>query len=102
MRRLLTPDHPSVVLDARLALDPQVALRPEPFGALAYHYGNRKLTFLKHPDVVRVVRALDGERTLADTLAACDIDEARWPSFERALTALTESEMLHEHQVAPG
>ena len=43
---------------ARLALDPQVALRPEPFGALAYHYGNRRLIFLKHPDVVRVVRAL--------------------------------------------
>jgi putative mycofactocin binding protein MftB len=44
-------------LDRRLALDPQVALRPEPFGALAYHYGNRRLIFLKHPDVVRVVRS---------------------------------------------
>ena len=90
------------MLDARLALDSQVALRPEPFGALAYHYGNRKLIFLKHPDVVRVVRSLDGDRTLADILTACDIDPARWPSFERALTALTESEMLHEPQVAPG
>lgn len=90
------------MLDSRLALDPQVALRPEPFGALAYHYGNRKLIFLKHPDVVRVVQHLDGDRTLADTLAACDIDEARWPSFEKALVALTESEMLREHQVAPG
>ena len=46
------------MLDRRLALDPQVALRPEPFGALAYHYGNRRLIFLKHPDVVRVVQAL--------------------------------------------
>ena len=44
------------MLDRRLALDPQVALRPEPFGALAYHYGNRRLVFLKHPDVVSVVR----------------------------------------------
>jgi putative mycofactocin binding protein MftB len=90
------------VLDSRLALDPQVALRPEPFGALAYHYGNRKLIFLKHPDVVRVVQHLDGDRTLADILTVCDIDEARWPSFEKALVALTESEMLREHQVAPG
>ena len=90
------------MLNARLALDPQVALRPEPFGALAYHYGNRKLIFLKHPDVVRVVRSLDGEHTLADTLSACDIDEARWPSFERALNALTASEMLHEHHVTTG
>ena len=82
------------MLDRRLELDPQVALRPEPFGALAYHYGNRKLIFLKHPDVVRVVRRLDGSTTLADTLRACDIDEARWPSFERALHSLTQSDML--------
>lgn len=86
----------TTVLDRRLALHPQVALRPEPFGALAYHYGNRKLIFLKHPDVVRVVRALDGRRSLADTLTACEIDPARWPSFERALASLNESEMLHE------
>ena len=91
------------LLDRRLELDPRVALRPEPFGALAYHYGNRKLTFLRHPDVVRVVRALADHDTLADTLRACDIDPSRWPSFERALASLTESEMLHErYEVAPG
>ncbi len=95
-----TPAVP--VLDRRLALHPQVALRPEPFGALAYHYGNRKLIFLKHPDVVRVVRALADHDTLSDTLRACEIHPARWPSFERALAALIESEMLHErHQDAP-
>ncbi len=93
----------TTLLDRRLALHPQVALRPEPFGALAYHYGNRKLIFLKHPDVVRVVQALNGDDTLADTLLACDIEPARWQSFERALIALTESEMLHErHEDAPG
>jgi putative mycofactocin binding protein MftB len=86
----------SGLLDRQMALHPRVALRPEPFGALAYHYGNRKLVFLKHPDVVRVVRALDGHATLADTLRACGIDEARWPSFQQALASLTESEMLHE------
>lgn len=84
------------MLESTLTLDPQVALRPEPFGALAYHYGNRKLIFLKHPDVVRVVRALDGANSLAGTLTACDIDEARWPSFTKALASLTESGMLHE------
>ena len=84
------------LLDRQLTLHPQVALRPEPFGALAYHYGNRKLVFLKHPDVVRVVRSLDGRITLADTLRACGIAEARWPAFKRALWSLTESEMLHD------
>jgi putative mycofactocin binding protein MftB len=77
-------------------LDPRVALRPEPFGALAYHYGNRRLVFLKHPDLVRVVRALGDEPTVADTLIACGVDERRWPAFERALTSLIESEMLHD------
>jgi putative mycofactocin binding protein MftB len=83
------------MLDATLSLHPQVALRPEPFGALAYHYGNRKLIFLKHPDVVRVVRSLDGSSTLAATLTACHIAEARWPSFEKAVANLHASEMLH-------
>jgi len=84
------------MLDRRLTLDPQVALRPEPFGALAYHYGNRRLIFLKHPDVVRVVRALGDHATVADTLRACDIDESRWPSFVDALDSLVRSELLRE------
>lgn len=84
------------MLDRTLTLDGRVALRPEPFGALAYHYGNRKLIFLRHPDVVRVVTALDGAATLAQTLTACEIDQRRWPSFTTALAALEESEMLHE------
>ena len=84
------------MLDSSLDLHPRVALRPEPFGALAYHYETRKLVFLKHPDVVRVVQSLVDHDTVADTLIACGIDERRWPSFDRALTSLYESEMLHE------
>lgn len=37
-------------------LSPSVALRPEPFGALAYHFGNRRLSFLKAPELVELVR----------------------------------------------
>ena len=84
------------MLDASLDLHPQVALRPEPFGALAYHYDTRRLVFLKHPDVVRVVQALADHETVAATLTACDIDDRRWASFDRALTSLYESEMLHD------
>jgi putative mycofactocin binding protein MftB len=84
------------VLDRRLALDPQVALRPEPFGALAYHYGNRRLIFLKHPDVVRVVQCLGAHETVADALRACDIAESRWPSFVAALESLERSHLLRE------
>lgn len=84
------------MLDRRLALDPQVALRPEPFGALAYHYGTRRLIFLRHPDVVRVVRALDGDTMVGDVLRANGIDESRWPSFFRALESLLDTGVLRE------
>ncbi len=88
------------MLDRSLALHPKVALRPEPFGALAYHYDTRRLVFLKHPDVGRVVRELGDHDTLADTLDACGIDERRWAAFDRAITSRSESEMLHERATA--
>ena len=67
MRRVLTLS----LLDTPLELDPQVALRPEPFGALAYHYRTRKLVFLKHRDVVRVAQALATQPSLSEALRAC-------------------------------
>jgi putative mycofactocin binding protein MftB len=91
-----TVDAPGELFDRSLGLHPQVALRPEPFGALAYHYDTRRLVFLKHPDVVRVVGALGDHDTVGEALTACDIAPSRWPAFERALSGLIESEMLHE------
>ncbi len=86
--------HP--VLGRSLSLHPQVALRPEPFGALAYHYDTRRLVFLKHLDVVRVVEALDAHDTVADALVACDIDPARHDAFATAIASLLDSEMLRD------
>ena len=85
-------DHP--VLARSLALHPQVALRPEPFGALAYHYDTRRLVFLKHPDVVRVVRALADHDTVADALTSCGIAPSRHSAFAAAIASLLDSEML--------
>jgi putative mycofactocin binding protein MftB len=84
----------AVTLDASLELDPQVALRPEPFGALAYHYGNRRMVFLKSPDVLAVVRALADHDTVADALVTCGVAEGRWPSFVRALESLEHAEVV--------
>ena len=75
-------------------LDPQVALRPEPFGALAYHYGNRRLTFLRSPDLVELVRTLGDHPSVDHALAASAIEAERRPSFERALASLAESEVI--------
>ena len=41
-----------------MSLSGSVALRPEPFGALAYDFHTRRLSFLKSPQLVDVVRRL--------------------------------------------
>ena len=91
-----TEQRTDALLDIPLALDPQVALRPEPFGALAYHYGNRRLVFLRHPDMVRVVNALAEHPSLAAALTACGVAESRWPSFVSAIAGLRSSEIVRE------
>ena len=88
--------RPGTALQRRLELHPGVALRPEPFGALAYHYGNRRLVFLRHPDMVSVVRALGSHDSLAGALDACGIAPTRWPSFVKALESLEQSEVVRE------
>ena len=88
----------TVTLDSACELHTQVALRPEPFGALAYHYGNRKLVFLKHPDVVAVLRDVAAHDTLADTLVAHNVAPERWSSFVSALSSLETSEIIRVRQ----
>ena len=83
-----------VDLDDAWALNPRVSLRPERFGALAYHFGNRRLSFLRHPDLVRVAEGLAEAATVADALRAAGVEERRWPSFQRALTTLAASDMV--------
>jgi putative mycofactocin binding protein MftB len=75
-------------------LHPKVALRPEPFGALAYHYGNRKLVFLKSPRMVTLVRDLGSFPTLNDALTAAGLTERSRPKYLVALNSLAQSDML--------
>lgn len=84
----------AVDLDAPYSLSSKVSLRPEPFGALAYHFGNRRLSFLRSPDIVAVVEGLADHDSVAETLDAVGIDQRRWPSFQRALDGLADSEMI--------
>ena len=75
-------------------LHERVVLRPEPFGALAYHHGNRRLSFVRSSELVRLVEALDRHSSARAAFDACAIEDRRWPSFERALAALAASEVL--------
>ncbi len=71
-----------------------VALRPEPFGALVYHFGNRKLSFLKSKTLVAVVEALGAHPTATAALTACGVSEAQRPAYEKALADLARSQMI--------
>jgi putative mycofactocin binding protein MftB len=86
--------HP--LLQRPLELHPQVALRREPFGALAYHYGNRRLVFLKHADMVAVARQLGDHPSLSAALRAVGVAESRWASFAKAFESLLSSEVVRE------
>ncbi len=80
-------------------LHPDVALRSEPFGALAYHYGNRRLTFLRSLDLVRLVGELAHHGSVADSLAALEIDEARGAGLIRALASLAQSDVVRRRSL---
>ena len=82
------------MLDEAWALSPAVALRPEPFGALAYHFGNRKLTFLKRPELVRVVEGLVEHRDVRATLAASGVPEQQYDAYAAALRGLAATDMI--------
>lgn len=84
----------AVDIEGSYRLNKSVSLRPERFGALAYSFDTRKLSFLKHPDLVRVLENLAGHDSIRETFEATGIDPARWPSFLKALSTLEQSEMI--------
>ena len=75
-----------------LQLHPQVSVRPEPFGALLYHFGTRRLSFLKDRRLLDVVQRLDGSVSVEDALA--DVPVAERPAFRTALSTLEKTGML--------
>lgn len=84
----------ATIIDEHLELSPSVALRPEPFGALAYHFGNRRLTFLKRPELVEVVRGLDGTHPARDALVAAGVPQDQWATYATVLESLAEADMI--------
>ncbi|MFW6033774.1 MAG: mycofactocin biosynthesis chaperone MftB [bacterium] len=87
-------DAATAMLDQSWRLSPSAALRPEPFGALAYHFGNRRLTFLKRRDLVEVVRSLADHRDVRSALAAAGVPEAQWAAYLGALQGLAEADLI--------
>ena len=77
-----------------------VALRPEPFGALVYHFGNRKLSFLKSKPLVSVVETLADHPSAAAAIDACGVTEAQRPAYVKALADLARSQMIEPRETS--
>ena len=87
-------------LDRPWQLDERVAVRPEPFGALLYHFGTRRLSFLKNATLLAVVRSLGEHPSARAACAAAGVQPARLPAFERGLATLAESRMISPRVIA--
>ncbi len=87
------PAAASFAAERAWQLNPQVALRDESFGALAYHYGNRRLVFLKSRTLVELVSALHEYPSAAEAIAAIVPDGQHGP-YTRALARLASSEVI--------
>ena len=83
-------------LDRPWRLHPQVSVRPERFGALLYHFGTRRLSFLKSPALLTVVRSLDGAPTARAACTDPGVTAAELPAYTSALATLAGSRMICE------
>ena len=87
------PARAAFAVEQAWQLNPQVALRDESFGALAYHYGNRRLVFLKSRTLVELVSSLRDYASAADAIAAV-VPEGQQDVYRRALGRLAASEVI--------
>lgn len=86
----------TVTPESVLDLHDRVSVRPEPFGALLYHFGTRRLSFLKSPVLLSVVEELGTGRRVADALVAAEVPESLRPAVLRSLATLRDTDMLVE------
>ncbi|MCV7075054.1 mycofactocin biosynthesis chaperone MftB [Mycobacterium szulgai] len=75
-------------------LHTQVAVRPEPFGALLYHFGTRKLSFLKNRTILTVVQSLADHPDVRSACRAAGVNDSDQDPYLHALGVLADSKML--------
>ena len=80
------------------ALHPQVSLRPESFGALAYHFGTRRLSFLKSRTLLAVVERLAEHPSGGAACTAAGVPPDELAAHEEALATLARTGMICERQ----
>ncbi|MET9487767.1 mycofactocin biosynthesis chaperone MftB [Nocardia sp. NPDC006630] len=90
----VSTEAPGFDLDAPWGLHPKVSIRPEQFGALLYHFGTRRLSFLKSPTLLRVVDRLDTEPSARAACLAAGVSEQQLRTYATALATLADSTMI--------
>jgi mycofactocin biosynthesis protein MftB len=75
---------------------PSVAVRPEPFGALVYHFGTRRLSFLKTPQLVDVVSGLASHPDVHSAVEAAGVAPEQRPAYLKALAGLADNGTIEE------
>jgi putative mycofactocin binding protein MftB len=81
-------------LDEAWMLHPQVAVRPERFGALLYHFGNRRLSFLKDPALVELVTALTSHESARNAMVSIGVVPDDLAGYVAALSSLAEKDVI--------
>ena len=84
------------LLDRAWDVSPGVSIRPESFGALLYHFGTRRLSFLKDRRLLDVVRRLPASASAREACLAAGLTLDEIPVYERALAQLAATDMLRE------
>ena len=84
------------VLDRAWDVSPRVSIRPESFGALLYHFGTRRLSFLKDRRLLEVVQVLPTSATAREACETAGVAPHEIPTYERALAQLAATDMLQE------
>ncbi len=85
-------------LDRPWQLHPQVSVRPERFGALLYHFGTRRLSFLKSPALLTVVSSLGDAPSAREACRLAGVTEAGLPAYAAALGTLAGSQMIRPRE----
>ena len=87
-------------IDAAWQAHPQVSIRPERFGALLYHFGTRRLSFLKDPTLLAVVESLATQRSARTACVASGVAALDMPTYTAALATLAASSTICERASA--
>ena len=88
-------------LEVAWRLDPNVAVRQESFGAMTYHFGSRRLSFLKSRRLATVVGILGDHPTALAACRAAGVSDAEMPAYAEALWRLADAGIVVPGPTAP-